>query len=90
MGRGRKASYCFLLGDKKAEEKFRLLERSRDGFELAEEDLRQRGMGDLLGLRQSGENLEGLIDPERDLPLLIAARDLFQERPDLVQHFLGR
>ncbi|MGD2016969.1 MAG: ATP-dependent DNA helicase RecG [Planctomycetota bacterium] len=90
VGRGRKASYCFLLGDKKAEEKFRLLERSRDGFELAEEDLRQRGMGDLLGLRQSGENLEGLIDPERDLPLLIAARDLFQERPDLVQHFLGR
>ena len=64
VGRGRKASYCFLLGDKKAEEKFRLLERSRDGFELAEEDLRQRGMGDLLGLRQSGENLEGLIDQE--------------------------
>jgi len=89
VGRGSKASYCFLLGDKKAEEKFRLLERSRDGFELAEEDLRQRGMGDLLGLRQSGDNLEGLIDPDRDLPLLIAARDLFQERPDLVQHFLG-
>ena len=45
-------------------------------------------MGDLLGLRQSGENLEGLVDPERDLHLLLAARDLFQDRPDLVGSFL--
>ncbi|MEM8714065.1 MAG: DEAD/DEAH box helicase, partial [Planctomycetota bacterium] len=87
IGRGAKDSYCFLLGDKKAEEKLRLLEGSRDGFFLAEEDLRQRGMGDLLGLRQSGENQEGLIDPERDLDLLLASRDLFQRRPDLVRFY---
>jgi len=87
IGRGAKDSFCFLLGDKKAEERFRLMERSRDGFMLAEEDLRQRGMGDLLGLRQSGENQEGLIDPERDLDLLLAARDLFQRRPDLVRFY---
>jgi len=88
VGRSSKRSYCFLLGDRKGAERFQLLERSRDGFELAEEDLRQRGMGDLLGLRQSGENLEGLVDPERDLDLLLAARDLFQDRPDLVGAFL--
>ncbi len=83
IGRGRKDSHCFLLGDRRAEERFRLLERTRDGFELAEEDLRQRGMGDLLGLRQSGMNLEGLVDPEGDLDLLLAARDLFQRHPEL-------
>ncbi len=41
-------------------------------------------MGDLLGVRQSGDNFEGLEDAERDLDLLLAARDLFQRRPDLV------
>lgn len=87
IGRGKKDSYCFLLGDKKAEERFRLMERSRDGFLLAEEDLRQRGMGDLLGLRQSGENQEGLVDPERDLDLLLASRDLFQRCPDLIRMY---
>ena len=44
-------------------------------------------MGDLLGLRQSGVNLEGLVDPERDLHLMLEARDLFQERPDLAEHY---
>ncbi len=87
IGRGKQDSYCFLLGDKKAEERFRLMERSRDGFLLAEEDLRQRGMGDLLGLRQSGENQEGLVDPERDLDLLLAARDLFQRCPELIRFY---
>lgn len=85
IGRGHKPSWCFLLADKKGEERMRLLERSRDGFELSEEDLSQRGMGDLLGFRQSGLNLEGLVDPDRDLDLLLAARDLFQERPELIQ-----
>ena len=87
VGRGGGDAWCFLLGDRKAEERFRLLERSRDGFELSEEDLRQRGMGDLLGLRQSGQNTEGLIDPERDLDLLLAARDLFATRPELVARY---
>jgi len=87
VGRGGGDAWCFLLGDRKAEERFRLLERSRDGFELSEEDLRQRGMGDLLGLRQSGVNTEGLIDPERDLDLLLAARDLFATRPELVARY---
>ena len=89
IGRGKKDSYCFLLGDKKAAERFQLMERSRDGFLLAEEDLRQRGMGDLLGLRQSGENQEGLVDAERDLDLLLAARDLFQREPGLLRFYGG-
>lgn len=90
VGRGGADAHCLLLGDRKAEERFRLLERSRDGFELSEEDLRQRGMGDLLGLRQSGANLEGLVDPERDLDLLLAARELFQDRPDLIPAYANK
>ncbi len=89
VGRGTKGSWCLLLGDEKAEARLRLLERSRDGFLLAEEDLRKRGMGDLLGVRQSGENFEGLGDPESDLDLLLAARDLFQRRPELVGPYAG-
>ncbi|TDJ72774.1 MAG: ATP-dependent DNA helicase RecG [Planctomycetota bacterium] len=83
IGRGPAPSQCLILGDAVAEHRFRLLEECRDGFLLAEEDLRQRGMGDLAGVRQSGDNLEGLDDPERDLDLLIAARDLARERPDV-------
>jgi len=65
VGRGRgsgEPSWCLLLGPKTAEERFRLLESTRDGFEIAEADLAWRGMGDLAGRRQSGENDEGLAD----------------------------
>ncbi|HPF15778.1 MAG TPA: helicase-related protein, partial [Planctomycetota bacterium] len=87
VGRGPLASYCVLLGDKAAEERLQLLEQSRDGFFLAEEDLRKRGMGDLAGLRQAGVNTEGLADPEQDLELFLAARDLVQSRPQVLAHY---
>ena len=57
VGRGQHQSYCFLLADEPGEDarvRLKLLERVRDGFELAEEDLRIRGPGDYLGTRQSG------------------------------------
>lgn len=88
VGRGSKKSHCFLLGDRKAAARFELLERSRDGFELAEEDMASRGMGDLAGVRQSGSNLEGLADPERDLDLVLAARDLIRRDPHLRSVYL--
>lgn len=55
-----------------------MLIRTRDGFEIAEEDLRRRGMGDLAGLRQAGNNQEGLDHLERDLDLLLLAREVCQ------------
>ena len=79
VGRGPRDSWCFLLGDAVAGERFRMLERTRDGFELAEEDLRQRGMGDLAGVRQSGANFEGLTGVYADLDLFEAARELVRE-----------
>mgnify|MGYP001455147801 CR=1 FL=1 len=62
-----------------------VLARDLDGFEIAEEDLRRRGMGDLDGLRQSG----GGIDPEEDLDLLLAARDVVATHPALVEAYLA-
>lgn len=76
IGRSKLGGRCLILGEAVAEERFRVLERCHDGFELAEEDLRQRGMGDLLGLRQSGPGGAGTLDAEVDLELLSLARDL--------------
>jgi len=77
VGRGSGDAWCFLLGEAGARERFELLERTDDGFAVAEEDLRRRGMGDLLGLRQAGGALGGIEGSlERDLDLVFAARDL--------------
>jgi ATP-dependent DNA helicase RecG len=57
VGRGEHQSYCLLLSDapgEEAQKRLKLLERVRDGFQLAEEDLKMRGPGDYLGTRQSG------------------------------------
>ena len=57
IGRGSHKSYCILMSDEKAEEtvaKLRVLEKSIDGFAVAEADWEMRGPGDLLGTAQSG------------------------------------
>ena len=58
VGRGEHRSYCFLLSSNaqtaSAKERLSALERTHDGFELAEVDLRLRGPGDFFGTRQSG------------------------------------
>ncbi len=87
VGRGVKPSWCFLIGKNSAAERFRLLERERDGFAIAEADLRARGMGDLTGLRQAGANSEGLVNVERDLELLVFARDAVLGRDDVLHAY---
>ena len=59
VGRGEHQSYCLLLADspgKEARERLKVMERVKDGFELAEADLHLRGPGDFLnsGTSQSG------------------------------------
>jgi len=90
VGRGPREAWCLLLGSAAAAERCELLERCNDGFELAEEDLRRRGMGDLAGLRQAGDNAEGLGDLERDLDLLFAARDGVRKDAQLCAQYLER
>lgn len=57
VGRGKEQSYCIFVSSSGAEhtmERLSVLQRSNDGFFIAGEDLRQRGPGDLFGIRQSG------------------------------------
>lgn len=58
IGRGAHASYTVLFiakGDKESRERLHILEETHDGFVIAEEDLRRRGPGDVLGQAQSGQ-----------------------------------
>lgn len=89
VGRSARDSDCFLFGAREALARLRFLEECADGFVLAEEDLRRRGMGDLAGLRQAGLNLEGLAGPELDLELVQHARALVRADPALCTHYLG-
>ncbi len=57
VGRGEYQSYCLLLADKttpEAEQRLQAVEKTNDGFELAEQDLKMRGPGEFFGTRQSG------------------------------------
>ncbi len=57
VGRGEHQSYCLLLADTvtpEAESRLETVEKTQDGFKLAEEDLRLRGPGEFFGTRQSG------------------------------------
>ena len=82
VGRGKDASYCILFSDADNPETRARLEalcRSADGFALAQEDLRLRGPGDFLGVRQSG--LPGLHTAALgvDMAMLSDAQDAVQQ-----------
>src|SRR5690606_12141526 len=76
VGRGEHPSRCYLLADDPtpdAEARLSIMQRTRDGFELAEADLQLRGPGDLFGTAQSGMptlRVASLLDA----PLIDAAR----------------
>jgi ATP-dependent DNA helicase RecG len=96
VGRGALPSWCFLLGaggdDGLAGERLAAVARTTDGFALAEEDLRLRGEGTLLGARQQGHTdlrLASLSEPEDRLLLAEARRvaeAVVNEDPQLGAH----
>ena len=78
VGRGTHQSYCiFMTGSKTKETKKRLeiLNKSNDGFYIANEDLKLRGPGDLFGIRQSGLMDFRIGDVFQDANLLHKAND---------------
>lgn len=80
VGRGTERSYCFLVYQEPisddARERLRVLYGTQDGFAIAEEDLRIRGPGELLGVRQAGRLAFRIADLARDTDLLLTARDI--------------
>ena len=53
----------------------KFLENCTDGFEISEYDFKNRGEGDLFGIRQSGEIGLKLADIKKDFQMLLKARD---------------
>jgi ATP-dependent DNA helicase RecG len=79
IGRGERASTCLLLYaqplGETARSRIQIMRETDDGFRIAEEDLRLRGAGELLGTRQSGMPSFRLADLAIHGDLLAAARD---------------
>ncbi len=79
IGRGAEASTCLLLYKgplgQVAKDRLTVMRETEDGFRIAEEDLRLRGGGEVLGTRQSGNPLFHLADPAVHADLMEAARD---------------
>ena len=78
IGRGEFKSFCILQGEPKSLDgwkRLKIMEETRDGFRIAEEDLRIRGMGNLLGKEQSGLPTLRVGDPIADASILMDARE---------------
>ena len=89
VGRGDVQSCCILLSDSKnpeAQERLRVLRATNDGFQIAEEDLKQRGPGDFFGERQHGLPELKAADLAADARLLQKAREAAD---DLTAHDPG-
>ncbi|WP_219893134.1 ATP-dependent DNA helicase RecG [Aquisediminimonas profunda] len=79
VGRGSQHSVCLLLRGESLSETARarltLMRETNDGFRIAEEDLKLRGAGEILGVRQSGEAQFRLATPEHVSALIQPATD---------------
>ena len=91
VGRGAEQSYCILMSGNKlskdAQKRLKTMVRTSDGFEIAEEDLKLRGPGNLMGTQQSGILDLKLADLVKDNAILQYARqiaiEILEEDPNL-------
>ncbi len=90
VGRGEGDSYCILMSDGPGMERLREFASTTDGFRVAELDLQERGMGDLIGARQSGgvplrhaklPDDTDLIEQARELASQVIAADPLLQKP---------
>jgi ATP-dependent DNA helicase RecG len=79
IGRGTEASICLLLYHEPLGEmskaRLKVIRETTDGFRIAEEDLKLRGEGDVLGIRQSGLPGYRIARSEVHAQLIVQARD---------------
>ncbi|BCK86460.1 ATP-dependent DNA helicase RecG [Sideroxyarcus emersonii] len=98
VGRGAAESLCVLLFQQPLSElaraRLKIIYENTDGFEIAQQDLRLRGPGELLGARQSGVPMLRFADLGEDDKLLDRARDIADEMlrdfPEAAQAHLQR
>jgi len=79
VGRGGDQSYCFLLAGNINSHRLDILCQTEDGFKIAEEDMRLRGTGELLGTRQHGLAELRLADLSRDGQIVEKAYQMAQK-----------
>ncbi|MEA4852775.1 MAG: ATP-dependent DNA helicase RecG [Christensenella sp.] len=91
VGRGNDQSYCFLVSDlQSAYERLRVLTATSDGFEIAEQDMKLRGTGDILGTRQHGDStlkVANLIADARLLEKTGAVLQAIAENPAFIYEY---
>ena len=79
VGRGCEQSYCILLYKNKLTEnaylRLKIMKETNDGFKIAEEDLKIRGPGDVMGTEQSGYLGFKFANPTKDTEVLQKARE---------------
>ncbi len=91
VGRGDHQSYCIFVSGSASKanmERLSILNNSNDGFQIAEEDLKLRGPGDLFGIRQSGIMEFSLADIYQDSKILEEVseevKQIMQTDPDFM------
>lgn len=93
VGRGNRQSHCFLVYSEpltdEGKRRLMIMKDTSDGFELAEEDLKMRGPGDMVGVKQSGFLKMSISDPVRDLQVLLRARAKVKRIVTSKSGFLG-
>ncbi len=98
VGRGSQDSYCLLLYQSPlkpiAQQRLRIIRSTNDGFKIAEEDLRLRGAGELIGTRQTGSQQFKIAHPDNDRELLMPAQQtayhFLQHYPILIEPLIKR
>jgi ATP-dependent DNA helicase RecG len=98
VGRGAVPSHCVLLYhaplSRQARERLAILRESTDGFEIARQDLKMRGPGEVLGTKQTGDIQFRIADPAADESLLSVAQQtadlILDQYPDHVRPLMER
>ena len=89
IGRSDRKSTCILIYKEKnlneySKKRINTIKNTNDGFKIAEEDLKLRGFGEILGTRQSGYQLFKILDPLTDIRImedaLNEAKSIFEKR----------
>ena len=89
VGRGDAQSYCIFISNTRnamTKERLNILKESNDGFYISEQDLKLRGPGDMLGVRQSGDFGFMIADIYTDVATLKLAAD---EADKVMERFRG-